>query len=92
MNTTTTAPITTQYLERDKYGRTVQHTTVNGRTVCVRVTLPKAYRAVYGQAYLVNDWSSLDVTTGQTDVTRFATIAQARAQVAGILAREISKA
>lgn len=55
------------YNTRDKYGRSVTHFTVNGKTVAVVVCLPKHYAEKHGHRYLVNDWAS----AVQGDVTYF---------------------
>lgn len=81
------------YTARDKYGRSVNHSQVNGRVVCVRVTLPKVYREQYGKAYLVNDWAATRAN-GQpgSGVTEVATLKEARALEAAIVAREVANA
>ena len=61
MNETATATGTTEYRERDKYGRTVYHVCKAGehfRTKVVIVVLPKSYVEAYPDSgrYLVNDW------------------------------------
>jgi hypothetical protein len=81
------------YTQRDKYGRNVNHNVVNGHVVAVRVTLPKAYREQYGKAYLVNDWAATAAGGDHTaSVTEVATLKEARALEAAIVAREVDKA
>ena len=89
MNTTTAAPVLiSTSRQRDDYGRGVLHTLVNGRTVCVRVTLPKTC----ADRYLINDWAGGQDENGHTPVHYLSTLAEARAIEAGILGREIEKA
>jgi hypothetical protein len=77
----------TQYKTRDKYGRTVQHFSVNGKTVAVLVTMPKPYVELTGNKYLVNDWAS--ETRG--DVHEFAKRADGVKKAGEIVARETAK-
>jgi len=84
----TSDAIVSQYKTRDKYGRSVQHFTVDSRTVCVLVTLPKAYAEQYGERYLVNDWAS----EAPVDVEYFGKRSDAVAKAGEILTRETVKA
>lgn len=84
---TSTATVS-QYKERDKYGRTVQHFTVNGKTVVVLVTLPKACADIDGHKYLVNDWASSELS----DVKYFVKRAEAVKYAGEVVAREVAKA
>ena len=79
--------ITGTFRNRDKYGRSVQNFTVNGRTVAVVVTLPKTYFETYGSRYLVNDRAS--ETT--SDVTYYVKRAEAVAHAGSVVARESAK-
>jgi hypothetical protein len=81
---------TTQWTERDKYGRTVQHNAIGVRTICVRVTAPRCYREEYGISHWVTDWTA-DPCDRSTAVTECRTIGEARAAVARIMARETAK-
>jgi hypothetical protein len=82
----TQTAIVSQHRTRDKYGRSVQHFTVNGRTVVVLVTLPKAYAEQYGFKYLTNDWAS--PTPG--DAKEHATRKEAVERASVIVAREVA--
>jgi hypothetical protein len=88
------APTLSEWTERDKYGRSVRHYAVNGKTVCVRVSLPKVYREAYGDAYMVADWAAVRagaVKPGEAS-TKYRTLGEANKAAALIVAREVKAA
>lgn len=83
-------PTVSNYKDRDKYGRGVVYTKVGADVVCVRVTLPKMYRETHGNAYIVNDWAGPKDDHGHTTAHEVATLKEARAIEASIIAREVA--
>jgi hypothetical protein len=76
---------TSSHRNRDKYGRTVTHFTVQGRTVVVLVKLPKGCE----HEYLVNDWAS--EARGDDAVTYYDKRKDGVKHAEQIVAREVAK-
>lgn len=95
MNTdsATTDPTTRTYSTRDSYGRNVRHYEVNGRTVAVIVTVPRA-TAQPGQTHIVNDWAGpLRGIVAQGEAHSFhGSLADARAAALAVVTREMGAA